>query len=72
MFKKQKSKAVRKQIVQGDRALQQLHSELFPEEYGFFYDSNVDAKRRVRGENPMSEQYQIDTNHRRFKLGVLP
>ncbi len=72
MNKKQKSKLIRKQIEQGDRALQQLHAELFPEEYDFIYDSNVDAKRRARGVNPMSEQYQIDTNQRRFKLGVLP
>ncbi len=72
MTKKQKSKLIRKQIEQGDRALQQLHAELFPEEYDFIYDSNVDAKRRARGENPMSEKYQIETNQRRFKLGVLP
>ncbi|WP_281189366.1 hypothetical protein [Vibrio diabolicus] len=72
MSRKQKSKIIRKQIEQRDSALQELHAELFPEEYDFIYDSNVDAKQRARGENPMSKQYQIDTNQRRFKLGVLP
>ena len=49
-----------------------LHSRLFPEEYDFYYDDSVDAKRRARGENPMSQEYIDRTNARRLALGLAP
>ncbi|WP_156362815.1 hypothetical protein [Rubellimicrobium mesophilum] len=49
-----------------------LHARLFPEEYGFYYDDSVDAKRRARGENPMSQDYIDRTSGRRQALGLAP
>jgi len=49
-----------------------LHVKLFSEESDYMYDSNVDAKNRARGINPMSEEYQIKTNLKRVSLGFLP
>lgn len=37
--------------------IDELQVKLFPEEFDYFYDSNVDANRRRLGENPMSEDY---------------
>ncbi|KAB7884362.1 hypothetical protein, partial [Poseidonibacter ostreae] len=51
--------------------VKELHAKLFPEEYDFGYDSNVDANRRRLGENPMSDEYINKTNKRRIKLGFL-
>lgn len=50
----------------------ELHVKLFPEEFDFIYDSNVDSIRRARGENPMSEEYIKRMNDKRVKLGFLP
>jgi len=52
--------------------VKELHVKLFPEEFDFFYDSNVDARRRERGENPMCEEYINKMNEKRVKLGFLP
>jgi len=52
--------------------VKELHVKLFPEEYDFFYDSNVDANRRRLDENPMSEEYINKMNEKRIKLGYLP
>jgi hypothetical protein len=51
---------------------EQLHSEMFPEEYDFMMDSISDAKDRRRGKNPMSAEYTEQANARREKLGVPP
>ena len=37
---------------------EQIHSELFPEEYDFMMDSICDAKDRRRGLNPMNNRQQ--------------
>lgn len=50
----------------------ELHVKLFPEEFDFICDSNVDANRRRLGENPMSEEYIKQMNEKRVKLGFLP
>ncbi|MEZ8863187.1 hypothetical protein [Vibrio sp. 10N.247.311.51] len=70
--KKRANKALLKSIMDRDRPLRDLHSELFPEEYDHLYDSNVEVKSRNRGENPMSEEYQQKVNLRRFEMGVEP
>ncbi|GGE69819.1 hypothetical protein GCM10011533_22740 [Streptosporangium jomthongense] len=51
---------------------EQIHSELFPEEYDFMMDSIADAKDRRRGINPMSDEYTAKVNARRKELGVSP
>lgn len=52
--------------------IDELQVKLFPEEFDYFYDSNVDANRRRLGENPMSEDYIQRMNKKREKLGFLP
>ncbi len=47
-----------------------LHSEMFPEEYDFYYDSISDANDRNRGINPMSQEYIEKVDRKRQKLGV--
>lgn len=49
--------------------VQQMHRRLFPEEYDFYYDDSVDAKRRAQGINPMSAEYIERTNARRTAVG---
>lgn len=49
-----------------------VHFEMFPEEYDFMMDSISDAKDRKRGENPMSLEYTAKANARRKALGVPP
>jgi hypothetical protein len=49
-----------------------IHSDLFPEEYDFMYDSYADAKSRNMGENPMRKEYADKVNKRRAELGVPP
>jgi hypothetical protein len=48
------------------------HLQLFPEEYDNILDSNVDARLRSVGINPMSESYINQTNQRRTRLGFSP
>ena len=50
----------------------ELHLKLFPEEYDYIYDSNVDASDRRNGKNPMNESYVQKTNLRRSLLGFSP
>lgn len=49
--------------------IEQMHRRIFPEEYDFFYDDAVDAKRRAQGINPMSAEYIARTDARRAALG---
>ncbi|WP_351089138.1 hypothetical protein [Shewanella sp. S1-49-MNA-CIBAN-0167] len=49
-----------------------LHATLFPEEYDFIYDSNVDAKERKKGINPMNQEYTDRMNQKRIELGISP
>jgi len=70
--KKQRNREIWALESEKNRPLNELHSEIFPEEYDFYYDSHVDAKDRKRGINPMNEQYQLKVNRRRFALGVEP
>lgn len=48
---------------------QDLHLELFPEEYDEIYDSIADARDRRNGINPMSSEYINRTNADRLALG---
>lgn len=52
--------------------MNELHLELFPEEYDFMYDSIADARDRARGKNPMSQSYIDEVNERRINMGVKP
>ncbi|NMO74698.1 hypothetical protein BCV02_13005 [Vibrio breoganii] len=63
---------MKNRLAEQDEPLRALHSELFPEEGDFYYDSNNDVKLRNKGINPMSEAYQLKVNLRRHKLGVEP
>ncbi|MAJ05590.1 MAG: hypothetical protein CL827_01860 [Crocinitomicaceae bacterium] len=47
-----------------------LHLELFAEEYDFMYDSIADSKDRAKGINPMSKEYQLKVAKKRKRLGV--
>ena len=49
-----------------------LHCKEFPEEYDYMYDSNVDAKERHKGINPMKQEYIDKTNKKREELGFAP
>ena len=49
-----------------------IHGILFPEEFDFMLDDNVDANLRKHGENPMSKDYQNKVNAKRQKLGLQP
>ncbi|KPQ01683.1 hypothetical protein [Marinobacter sp. HL-58] len=51
---------------------EQIHHELFPEEYDFMMDSISDAKDRRLGINPMSDDYTAKVNARREQLCVSP
>lgn len=70
--RKNANKAKLKQFNEKNAPLDALHSRLFPEEYDFYYDSNVDAKLREKGINPMSDEYQQKVNLRRLELKVEP
>jgi hypothetical protein len=50
----------------------EFHRELFPEEYDFMLDSIADARKRARGVNPMTSEYQNKINHRRARMGFDP
>ncbi|WP_415713003.1 hypothetical protein [Maridesulfovibrio sp.] len=52
--------------------LRELHSELFPEESDFLYDSYADAQDRARGVSPMNQEYIDRVNIRRREMGVKP
>lgn len=52
--------------------LNTLHTQLFPEEYDFMYDSSLDAKERAQGINPMSQDYINRVNARRATIGIAP
>jgi hypothetical protein len=47
-----------------------FHTELFPEESDFFYDSIADANDRRQGINPMSKEYQLKQRER-IKLKTM-
>tara|TARA_B100000963_G_scaffold210441_1_gene183329 strand:+ start:193 stop:747 length:555 start_codon:yes stop_codon:yes gene_type:complete len=47
-----------------------LHRELFAEEYDFMYDSISDSNDRAKGINPMSKEYQLKMAEKRRRLGV--
>jgi Na+-transporting NADH:ubiquinone oxidoreductase subunit NqrC len=47
-----------------------MHTERFPEEYDFMYDSSSEAKERRKGINPMSQEYIKKVNQKRNELGV--
>ena len=49
----------------------ELHTLIFPEEYDFMYDSNVEVQERKNGKNPMRESYIKRINEKREKLGVV-
>ena len=51
---------------------EQIHFEMFPEEYDFMMDSTADTNDRRRGKNPMSAEYTEQVNARREGLGVPP
>lgn len=70
--KKKQNKAILRRYEAEHIPQRSLHAALFPEEYDFHYDSNVEIKARARGENPMSEAYQLEVNLRRFEMGVEP
>ena len=55
-----------------ERLHNSIHGVLFPEEFDFMLDDNVDAKDRQRGINPMSKDYQNKVNAKRQKLGLQP
>lgn len=48
-----------------ERLHNSIHGVLFPEEFDFMLDDNVDAKDRQRGINPMSKDYQNKVNAKR-------
>jgi hypothetical protein len=50
--------------------VRKFHLEIFPEEYDFMMNSNVDIRDRNRGSNPMSVDYEKRVNIRRAALGV--
>ena len=70
--KKSANKAILKRYKESIDPIRQLHVQLFPEEYDFHYDSNVEIKQREKGINPMSEAYQKEVNLRRKSMGVEP
>jgi 5'(3')-deoxyribonucleotidase len=49
-----------------------LHSELFPEEYDFVFDSTADSTDRERSKNPISKTYLDTVNLRRETNTVTP
>jgi len=49
-----------------------LQGKLFPEEFDFMLDDGVDANRRNKGENPMSDEYIQRMDDKRVRLGFLP
>ena len=57
----------------GSRTLaQELHVELFPEEWDWAYDSFLDSNERRRGINPMASDYIERHAQKRFRLGLPP
>jgi len=50
----------------------ELHIKLFPEEYDFLKDNDVEFEKRNNGKNPKSEEYIKEVNERRIKNGFLP
>jgi len=69
---KKENKKRLKEIEARNAPLNDLHSELFPEEYDFIYDSIADKRDRNSGINPMSQEYQDRVNKRRLEMGVAP
>jgi hypothetical protein len=51
------------------RLTRELHAALFPEEYDYMYDSVSEAKARLRGKNPMSDEHAEKVNQQRAQLG---
>lgn len=47
-----------------------IHSEIFPEEYDYIYDSIADVSDRKRGINPMNKEYIEKVNAKRITAGV--
>lgn len=47
-----------------------IHSEKFPEESDYYYDSRYEAKDRAKGINPMNKEYIAKIIEKRKKLGV--
>ena len=72
MSNKRRNKELLRRHEEKTRPLYELHSKLFPEEYDCQYDSHLDSQERKRGINPMSEEYQLKVNLRRFVMGVEP
>ncbi|MGF1719157.1 hypothetical protein L4D20_03825 [Vibrio kyushuensis] len=70
--KKRANKAILKRYEESIDPIRQLHVQLFPEEYDFHYDSNVEIRQRNKGINPMSEDYQKEVNIHRLSMGVEP
>jgi hypothetical protein len=50
----------------------ELHFELFPEEYDCMMDSIADARDRRRGKNPMHPQYTEKVNNRLREMKIPP
>lgn len=69
---KKENKKLLKEIEARHAPLNDLHSEQFPEEYDFIYDSIADKRDRNRDINPMSQAYQDRVNKRRLEMGVEP
>lgn len=54
------------------RLAREIHTERFPEEYDFMYDSSWDASDRKKGINPMSDEYIAKAEKCRERQGVSP
>lgn len=66
-------KALDSQEIEDNAAQQlarQIHTERFPEEYDFMYDSHADVADRRKGKDPMSDKYTAKVSEKRRKLGV--
>lgn len=70
--KKQRNKEIRDRLAEASKEIDDLHRELFPEEYDYIYDDAFDAARRKQGINPMNAANQEKVNTRRQQMGVLP
>lgn len=53
-----------------DELARTIHSEKFPEEYDFIYDSGADASERSRGINPMTQAYAEKIKKKRASLCI--
>lgn len=75
MVKRQKTRPLDENQIKEEglrRRAQELHIELFPEEYDHIYDSASEAIDRRQGVNPMSADYIALSNRRRAQLGFEP